>query len=104
MAEENKIESYFKEQWEAIGGEVRKVKWVGRSGAPDRFAAIAVWNGFIEFKAPGKKPKGRQAREIASLKALGVKVEVIDSYEKVNRHISNVKRCMAYAAIKGDER
>lgn len=100
MGQESKIESYFKEQWEAIGGEARKLRWIGRRNAPDRFAAVMTWNGFIEFKAPGKKLRVGQAREVASLRAQGVNVEVFDSFEKVNAFISKIKRRIARLATK----
>jgi hypothetical protein len=100
MGQESKIESYFEKQWQAIGGEVRKVKWIGRRNAPDRFAAVVGWSGFIEFKAPGKKLRVGQAREVASLRAQGVNVEVFDSFEKVNTFISKIKRRIARLALK----
>ena len=32
---ESTIEDYLVERVKALGGEVRKVKWIGRHGAPD---------------------------------------------------------------------
>lgn len=94
MAEESKIENYFKEQWKTVGGICRKVKWIGRRNAPDDYVSNVVWQGFIEFKAPGKKPRIGQLNEIKELRESGTRVEVIDTFEKVNTFISRVKREM----------
>lgn len=63
-----------------MGGEVRKVRWVGRRGAPDRLvmlpARACIW---VELKAPGKEPDPHQLREHARMRAMGQRVEVIDS-------------------------
>lgn len=40
MAQEAKIEAYLVKQVKALGGEVRKVKWIGRRGAPDRLVML----------------------------------------------------------------
>jgi len=37
---ESTIELYLVEQVKALGGEVRKVKWIGRNGAPDRIVML----------------------------------------------------------------
>lgn len=92
MGGESKIETYFRDQILSIGGEVRKVKWIGRNGAPDRFAAFLGWNGFIEFKAPGLDLEPHQAREHERLKALGVRVLMLNSIEGVDKFIARVKR------------
>lgn len=42
MAEEAKIEKYLVKQVKTLGGEVRKVKWLGRRGAPDRLVMLPV--------------------------------------------------------------
>ena len=37
----------------------------------------------VEFKAPGKAPTIRQAREHERLRCVGMRVEVVDSLERV---------------------
>ena len=37
---ERDVEQYLVEQVKAKGGEVRKVKWIGRNGAPDRIVML----------------------------------------------------------------
>lgn len=59
----------------------RKLEWVGRHGAPDRFCAKGGKVFFIEFKAPGKTPTANQEREIAAMRAVGITVHVIDDIE-----------------------
>ena len=89
---ESKIEDYLVEQARAKGGEVRKVTWLGRKGAPDRFVMRpkqpAVW---VELKASGlaalfpHTPHERQQhREHERMRAMGQNVVVIDSYEGVD--------------------
>jgi hypothetical protein len=60
---ESVIEDYLVDRVKARGGEVRKVKWIGRNGAPDRCVMLAdrplVW---VELKATGKLPKPHQVR------------------------------------------
>jgi len=82
---ESQIEKYLCEQVKLRGGEVRKIKWIGRRGAPDRLVLLPSsepW--FIELKAPGKKLAAHQKREHKTLDKLGAFVKVIDSIEGVN--------------------
>jgi hypothetical protein len=37
---ESTIEDYLVERVKSLGGEVRKVKWIGRHGAPDRLVML----------------------------------------------------------------
>lgn len=79
---ERDIERYLVERVKQLGGEVRKVKWIGRRGAPDRLVMMpliafgVIW---IELKAPGKKPEPHQLREHRRMRRMGQRVEVIDS-------------------------
>lgn len=88
------IEQYLVDRVKKLGGEVRKVKWIGRRGAPDRLVMLPG-NGFsqvhgvkpytvwIELKAPGEKVKPHQAREHDRMRKMGQRVEVVDSFERV---------------------
>ena len=96
---ESDIENHLVERVKELGGEVRKVKWIGRRGAPDRLVMLpakwvlcddganrADWRKatvWVELKAPGEKPKPHQAREHARMRKMGQRVEVIDSIEGV---------------------
>lgn len=45
------------------GGEIRKVNWEGRLGAPDYLVMLNGRALFIETKAPGGKPRASQLLE-----------------------------------------
>lgn len=57
----------------------RKLKWIGRRNAPDRFFAKDGRVMLVELKQPGEAPRPGQEREIAILRAAGVVVHVIDN-------------------------
>lgn len=95
---ESEIEDYFVQRIKDIGGEVRKVKWIGRRGAPDRVAMLPDTPGiggwartiWVEFKAPGEKAKPHQIREHERMRRMGQIVVVIDSLEGVDRLMGEV--------------
>jgi len=92
---ESVIEKYLVARVKELGGEVRKVQWIGRRGAPDRlvmmpvsalrsgaFSSVcAVW---VELKATGVKAEAHQVREHFRMASMGQVVRVIDSIEKVD--------------------
>lgn len=85
---EREIEQYLIEQVRAYEGEIRKLKWIGRRGAPDRFVMMG-WGrcAFVELKAPGEVPEDHQEREITRLRSRGMRVYVIDSEEGVDEMV-----------------
>lgn len=100
------IEKYLVEQVKAVGGEVRKVKWIGRNGAPDRVVMLPAlpstydknfichWTAqtlWVELKAPGKTAEPHQLREHKRMQAVGQTVVVIDSLECVDELLRNYK-------------
>lgn len=91
---ERDIEKHLVQRVKALGGEVRKVQWVGRRGAPDRLvmlrASVAPWwpTIWVELKAPGVKPKAHQLREHERMRRMGQRVVVIDSIEGVEDLLS----------------
>lgn len=88
---ESKIEKYFVDRIVEHGGYTRKIKFIGVNGCPDRLASVYGWQGLVEMKQEGKKPRKNQDIRIAELKAAGFKVAVIDSFEKVDALISREK-------------
>lgn len=76
---ESPIEDWVCQKAEDAGWLVRKLRWVGRRSACDRFFAKDGRIVLIEFKRPGKEPNETQEREIARLKAAGVEAHVVDS-------------------------
>lgn len=107
---ERDVEQYLVEQVKAKGGEVRKVRWIGRHGAPDRLVMLpdrplplgrdrgpiharldkleAEFQGrrtiWVELKAPGEKCRPHQIREHERMRRMGQRVEVVDSFERVD--------------------
>lgn len=98
MTRESDIEKHLVKRVKELGGEVRKVQWVGRVGAPDRLVMLpdrpvlvapdnrawvyknTIW---VELKAPGAKPRPSQLREHERMRSMGQRVVVIDSIEGV---------------------
>lgn len=89
---ESEIEKYLVKRVKELGGEVRKVKWIGRRGAPDRAVMLpakvrehwmhrVIW---VELKATGKVAEPHQLREHKRMQAVGQHVVVIDSLEGVD--------------------
>lgn len=64
----------------AKGHGLEVYKLTGR-GDPDRLFIMPGKEGlfFVEFKAPGEKPRAHQQREIDRLRARGFSVHVIDN-------------------------
>lgn len=64
------------------GGEIRKVQWQGRVGAPDWLVMILGGVVFVETKAPGEVPRRSQIVEFRRIyRASGIPVLVIDRAE-----------------------
>jgi len=110
---ESQIEAHLVKRVKQLGGEVRKVKWIGRRGAPDRLVMLpetwktvqlaaygihptredqwldrparTIW---VELKAPGKVAEPHQMREHTRMRAMGQRVVVIDSIEGVEELLS----------------
>lgn len=89
---ESKVEDHLVSRIQAIGGEVRKVQWIGRRGAPDRCVMLPVcyaWRMpsrtvWVETKRPGEVPEPHQEREHKRMRAMGQTVLVLDSIEAIN--------------------
>lgn len=82
---EREVEAYLKKRVAEHDGEVRKVQWLGRHGAPDRIVYLPGYLPFwVELKSPGKKPEPHQEREHKRMREYGERVVVIDSFEGVD--------------------
>jgi hypothetical protein len=80
---ESQIETYLVQRVKALGGEVRKVKWIGRNSAPDRIVMLPDNSFWAELKAPGEKPTAAQYREHERMRKMGQRVEIIDCIERI---------------------
>ncbi len=106
---ERDVEEYLVKRVKALGGEVRKVKWIGRNGAPDRVVMLPMFDTppvgdddpfahvigpltiWVELKAPGlaamfpHTPHERQQhREHERMRAMGQRVVVLDSFAGID--------------------
>lgn len=88
---ESDIEQHLVERVRSLGGEVRKVKWIGRNGAPDRLVMLPDRTIWIELKAPGlaalfpHTPHERQQhREHERMRKMGQRVVVLDSFHGID--------------------
>ncbi|WP_049041155.1 VRR-NUC domain-containing protein [Clostridium sporogenes] len=90
--EESRVEKRLKKEIEKLGGKALKFVSPGVSGVPDRIVLLPQGRIiFIELKALGKKPRPIQKYRIKELKALGFRVEIIDSIEGINNIIEEIK-------------
>lgn len=107
---ERDVEAYLVAKVKALGGEVRKVAWVGRKGAPDRVVMLpAIWASqppssfwdnsrttiWVELKNPetiltfpADARERAQAREHKRMRKCGQRVEVIGTFQQVDELLS----------------
>ena len=65
----------------------------GTDGMPDRMILLPAGRiGFVEVKAPGKKPHPLQARRHEQLRALGFPVFILDDPEQIPGIIGEVMK------------
>lgn len=99
---ESQIEAYLVKRVKELGGEVRKVEWIGRRGAPDRLVMLPPTSGlsrewrentaiWVEVKNPetiktfpADARERAQAREHDRMRKLGQRVVVIGTIEQVD--------------------
>ena len=81
---ESEVHKYLVKRIESLGGEVRRVEWIGRRYAPDILILLPLRHAFCEEKRPGEEPTTGQLREHRRLRLAGFEVLVIDSCELVD--------------------
>ncbi len=84
MTRESSIEDHLHARIKALGGECRRMQWIGRSTAPDDFILLPGEHAVAECKRPGKKPTAAQAREHERLRAAGVTVHVFSTKAEID--------------------
>ena len=70
------------------------MKWVcpGWSGVPDRIVLLpGAKIGFVEVKAPGKKPRPLQVSRLTLLRKLGFKVYVLDEPDQIGGILDEIR-------------
>lgn len=74
------------------GGIAPKFVSPGMSGMPDRLVLLPEAKmGFVELKAPGKKPRVLQEKRHRDLRNLGYRVYVLDRAEKVKEVLDDIQ-------------
>lgn len=76
---ESSMEEWACEKAEQHGWLVRKMAWVGRRNAPDRFLAKEGRIVLLEAKKTGERARRTQAKEHQALRDAGVEVHVCDN-------------------------
>ncbi len=88
---EKDIERKLVKAVRASGGLALKFVSPGMAGVPDRLLLFMGGKvAFCELKALGQRPRPLQLRRIAQLRALGFKVFVIDSVEKIGEMLHEI--------------
>lgn len=91
MAEEKKLETKLIKAVKKKGGLALKLVSPGFSGLPDRLILIAYGKiGFVEVKAPGKKPRPLQVARHEQLRKLGFKVYTLDDECQIKKILEEV--------------
>jgi len=74
-----------------MGGRAVKFTSAGFDGMPDRLVLLPGGKcGFVEVKAPGKKPRALQRVRHEMLRTWGFKVYVLDAKEQIEEIINEI--------------
>ena len=89
---EQVIEQKLRQAVAAADGWALKLSCPGTAGIPDRMILFPEARiGFVEVKAPGKKPRPLQIAQMNKLKKLGFPVFVLDDVDQIQTIIEEVK-------------
>ena len=92
MKESEKVlERNLNKEVKALGGWSLKILSNFITGLPDRLVLLNGRAYFIEVKSQGKKPRPIQRVIHRKLEALGFPVSVIDTTEKLNNFINEIR-------------
>ncbi len=90
---EKKIEQKLVRAAKVVGGICPKFVSPGTDGMPDRIIMLPEGKiGFVEVKAPGRKPRILQVRRHRQLRALGFPVFVLDDPGQIPDIILEVEK------------
>ena len=88
---EKQIEHALVMAVKAAGGMCPKLVSPGTDGMPDRMILLPKGHiGFVEVKAPGKKPRPLQERRHKQMRELGFKVFILDGREQISEILKEV--------------
>lgn len=89
---EKKLEHKFVTEVKRVGGLALKFVSPGFDGVPDRLVLLPGGRlGFVEVKAPGKRPRPLQLARHRLLKRLGFKVYVLDDERQIGGIIRDIR-------------
>lgn len=89
---EKTVEQKLVRAVKAAGGICPKWAAPGFDGMPDRIVLLPDGRmGFVEVKAPGKKPRPLQSARHGLLRSLGYRVYVLDSPEQIGGIIDEIR-------------
>ncbi len=90
--EEKRIERRLVRMTSQMGGMALKFVSPGCDGVPDRLVLLPGGKvGFVEVKAPRKKPRPLQVRRISQIRGLGFPVFVVDGMEQIEEVLQKIK-------------
>lgn len=91
---ESEVEAHLVRMVNRHGGEVRKVKWIARRGAPDRLVMLPCVPGgvWVELKRPGKDAEDHQAREHERMRAMNCRVVVLDTVKRIDDFFNDLTK------------
>ncbi len=103
MTPEGKIVAYLVNRCVLLGLEQRKLSYEGHNNAPDRM----VWGdgamAFIEVKAPGKKARPLQERELSRLARSGCLTAVVSTEDEVDQVLDELLwQASGFASLPSD--
>lgn len=89
---EKTLERKFVMAVKNIGGQAVKFTSPEFDGMPDRLVLIPKGKiGFVEVKAPGRKPRPIQVSRIKLLRRLGFKAYILDDEKEIEVIISDIQ-------------
>lgn len=89
---EKTIEQKLVQDAKSMGGIAVKMSCPGFDGMPDRLVLLPDGLlGFVEVKAPGKKPRALQAARHELLQNLGFKVYVLDDGSQIGGILNDIQ-------------
>ena len=88
---EKAIEMQLTRAVRKMGGIAPKFTSPGLDGMPDRLVLLPDGKcGFVEVKAPGKKPRALQEERLSMLRALGFRAYVLDRTDDIGRILDEI--------------
>ena len=82
---ESQIEDYLHRRVKALGGDYRRMQYLGRRGATDDLILLPGRHLVVECKRPGEKPEPHQAREHERLRWAAFEVHTVSTTDEIDK-------------------